>query len=160
MRCCERETPSESFGDRSSLEAMDQLDHDPSIAQVHIDVVDINENPPHFERETFHAGKSLGKPFRLLLMFIEINFHTFFFICVGVDNSSNSDKLLLQIHASDPDFGINGSLSYFIRSSNLFHMGSQISSGSVVPSPIHVTTDGRLLTESLMAEYNQDWFVL
>ena len=80
MRCCERETPSESFGDRSSLEAMDQLDHDPSIAQVHIDVVDINENPPHFERETFHAGKSLGKPFRLLLMFIEINFHTFFFI--------------------------------------------------------------------------------
>jgi hypothetical protein len=77
-----------------------------------------------------------------------------------VDYSSNSDKLLLQIHASDPDFGINGSLSYFIRSSNLFHMGSQISSGSVVPSPFHVTTDGRLFTESLMAEYNQDRFVL
>lgn len=39
-------------------------------------------------------------------------------------------------------------------------MGSQISSGSVVPSPFHVTTDGRLFTESLMAEYNQDRFVL
>ncbi|XP_057377761.1 cadherin-87A-like [Daphnia carinata] len=116
--------------DREKRQAMD---HDPSIAQVHIDVVDINDNPPHFERETFYAG---------------------------VDYSSNSDKLLLQIHASDPDFGINGSLSYFIRSSNLFHMGSNVSSGSVVPSPFHVTTDGRLFTESLMAEYNQDRFVL
>lgn len=116
--------------DREKRQAMD---HDPSIAQVHIDVVDINDNPPHFERETFYAG---------------------------VDYSSNSDKLLLHIHASDPDFGINGSLSYFIRSSNLFHMGSQVSSGSVVPSPFHVTTDGRLFTESLMAEYNQDRFVL
>ena len=135
------------------------MDHDPSIVQVHIEVVDINDNPPHFERETFYAGKSLGKPFTGV--FIQINFHTsFFLICIGVDYSSNSDKLLLQIHAYDPDFGINGSLSYFIRSSNLFHMGSQISSGSVVPSPFHVTTDGRLLTESLMAEYNQDWFVL
>ena len=77
-----------------------------------------------------------------------------------MDYSSNSDKLLLQIHASDPDSGINGTLSYFIRSSNLFHMGSNISSGSVVPSPFHVTTDGRLFTDSLMAEYNQDRFVL
>lgn len=79
---------------------------------------------------------------------------------LGVDYSSNSNKLLLQIHASDPDSGVNGSLSYFIRSSNLYHMGSNISSGSVVPSPFHVTTDGRLMTDSLMAEYNQDRFVL
>ena len=77
-----------------------------------------------------------------------------------MDYSSNSDKLVLQIDASDPDEGINGTLSYFIRSSNLFHMGSNVSSGSVVPSPFHVTTDGRLLTDSLMAEYNQDRFVL
>lgn len=82
------------------------------------------------------------------------------FISIGVDYSSNSDKLLLQIQASDPDFGINGSLSYFIRSSNLYHMGSNVSSGSVVPSPFHVTPDGRLFTDSLMAEYNQDRFVL
>lgn len=39
-------------------------------------------------------------------------------------------------------------------------MGSNVSSGSVVPSPFHVTPDGRLLTDSLMAEYNQDRFVL
>ena len=77
-----------------------------------------------------------------------------------MDYSSNSDKLVLQIDASDPDEGVNGTLSYFIRSSNLFHMGSNVSSGSVVPSPFHVTTDGRLLTDSLMAEYNQDRFVL
>ena len=31
---------------------------DPSIAQVHIDVVDINDNPPHFEKSTFYAGES------------------------------------------------------------------------------------------------------
>ena len=77
-----------------------------------------------------------------------------------MDYSSNSDKFLLQIRASDPDEGINGSLSYFIRSSNLYHMGSNVSSGSVVPSPFHVTPDGRLKTDSLMAEYNQDRFVL
>jgi len=39
-------------------------------------------------------------------------------------------------------------------------MGSNVSSGSVVPSPFHVTTDGRLFTDALMAEYNQDRFVL
>lgn len=82
------------------------------------------------------------------------------YVFLGVDYSSNSDKLLLQIRASDPDYGINGSLSYFIRSSNLYHTGSNVSSGSVVPSPFHVTRDGRLFTESLMAEYNQDRFVL
>jgi hypothetical protein len=53
------------------------MDHDPSIAQVHIDVVDINDNPPHFERETFYAGKSIGKPFTCV--FIQINIHTSFF---------------------------------------------------------------------------------
>ena len=116
--------------ERAKRQAMEL---DPSITQVHIDVVDINDNPPHFDKEIFYAG---------------------------VDYSSNSDKLLLQIHASDPDSGINGTLSYFIRSSNLYHMGSNVSSGSVVPSPFHVTTDGRLFTDSLMAEYNQDRFVL
>lgn len=77
-----------------------------------------------------------------------------------MDYSSNSDKLLLTLNASDPDFGANGTLKYFIRSSNLYHMGSNVSSGSVVPSPFVVMEDGRLLTESLMAEYNQDRFVL
>lgn len=35
------------------------MEHDPSIAQVHIDVVDINDNPPRFEKKVFYAGKSL-----------------------------------------------------------------------------------------------------
>lgn len=42
-----------SDADREKRQAMD---HDPSIAQVHIDVVDINDNPPHFDKETFYAG--------------------------------------------------------------------------------------------------------
>ena len=53
------------------------MEHDPSIAQVHIDVMDINANPPHFKRETYYAGKSLGKPLRV---FIQINFHTNIFV--------------------------------------------------------------------------------
>ena len=81
-------------------------------------------------------------------------------VLTGVDYSSSSDKFLLQIRASDPDEGINGSLSYFIRSSNLYHRGSNVSSGSVVPSPFDVTPDGQLKTDSLMAEYNQYRFVL
>ena len=30
----------------------------PSNTRVHIDVVDINDNPPHFEKDTFYAGTS------------------------------------------------------------------------------------------------------
>ena len=106
---------------------------DPSIAHIYIDVVDINDNAPHFDKDTFYTG---------------------------VDYSSNNDRLLLQIRAHDPDEGINGSLSYFIRSSNLFGKGSNVSLGSVLPSPFHVTTDGRLFTDSLMTGYNQQRFVL
>ena len=39
---------------------------DPSIAQVHIDVVDINDNPPHFEKDTFYAGNYFFHPPRVL----------------------------------------------------------------------------------------------
>lgn len=28
----------------------------PSNTRVHIDVVDINDNPPHFNKDTFYAG--------------------------------------------------------------------------------------------------------
>ena len=37
------------------------MGHDPSIAPVHIGVVDINDNPPHFDKETFYAGINIGK---------------------------------------------------------------------------------------------------
>ena len=42
--------------DREKRQAMVE----PSITQVHIDVVDINDNPPHFDKATFYAGKHLN----------------------------------------------------------------------------------------------------
>lgn len=31
---------------------------DPSIAHIYIDVVDINDNAPHFDKDTFYTGKN------------------------------------------------------------------------------------------------------
>ena len=47
---------------------------DPSIAQVHIDVVDINDNPPHFEKDTFYAGKHFFIPPQVLKLTVAFNF--------------------------------------------------------------------------------------
>ena len=51
-----------SDAEREKRQAMD---HDPSIAPVHIDVVDINDNPPHFDKETFYAGINIWKKFKI-----------------------------------------------------------------------------------------------
>ena len=122
--------------DREKRQAM----VNPNIAQVHIQVVDINDNPPLFDKDTFYAGVDYSRQPSI--------------------QRPHSNKFLLQIHAGDPDEGVNGTLSYFIRSSNLYYMGSNVSSGSVVPSPFRVTTDGKLFTDSHMTEYNQHRFVL
>ena len=35
----------------------------PSHTRVHIDVVDLNDNPPHFDKDTFYAGTSVRDSF-------------------------------------------------------------------------------------------------
>jgi len=73
---------------------------------------------------------------------------------------ANINEFVAKLSAFDPDAGDNGSLSYYIRASNLFKFGSNLSRGSIIPSPFNVTEDGKLVTANYMAEYNQDRFVL
>lgn len=108
-------------------------EHDPSIAVVHISVLDINDNAPRFQHINYYAG---------------------------VNAMTNVNEFVVKVIAEDPDFGANGSLSYFISASNLYKFGSNRSSGSIIPSPFNITDDGRLVTANYMAEYNQERFVL
>ena len=79
---------------------------------------------------------------------------------LGVNAMANINEFVAKLSAFDPDAGDNGSLSYYIRASNLFKYGSNLSRGSIIPSPFNVTEDGKLVTANYMAEYNQDRFVL
>jgi hypothetical protein len=74
--------------------------------------------------------------------------------------SAGAGEFITQMTATDADAGINGSVSYIIAASHLFRAGSNISSGSVVPSPFAISDSGKLTTESLVAEYNQERFRL
>jgi hypothetical protein len=79
---------------------------------------------------------------------------------LGVNAMADINEFVAKLSAFDPDAGDNGSLSYYIRASNLFKYGSNLSRGSIIPSPFNVTEDGKLVTANYMAEYNQDRFVL
>jgi hypothetical protein len=106
---------------------------DSSIARVLITIADENDNPPSFEKKEFYAG---------------------------VNAFGNDNENIAQIVAVDPDKGNNGSLEYFIRASNLYPAGSNVSSGSLVPSPFKVTGNGRLSTATSMLEHNQGRFIV
>jgi hypothetical protein len=73
---------------------------------------------------------------------------------------ANINEFVAKLSAMDPDAGDNGTLYYYIKASNLFKFGSNLSRGSIIPSPFNVTEDGKLVTANYMAEYNQDRFVL
>lgn len=74
--------------------------------------------------------------------------------------TAQADEFVVQIQATDADSGINGSLTYEILTSHLYKAGSNVSSGSVVPSPFSISDTGRVTTANLIAEYNQDRFRL
>lgn len=111
----------------------DQIAHDSSVAKVKITIQDENDNPPKFEKTDFYAG---------------------------VNTMANINEFVATLHATDPDSGTNGSITYYIKASNLYKLGSNKSSGSIVPSPFNITQDGKLITANYMAEYNQDRFVV
>ncbi|KAG8232452.1 hypothetical protein J437_LFUL012376 [Ladona fulva] len=73
---------------------------------------------------------------------------------------SKINEFVTKLSAEDPDEGVNGTISFLILTSNLYRYGSNVSSGSVVPSPFNITSDGRLVTANYVTEYNQDRFVL
>ncbi|GLV42165.1 Cadherin 87A, partial [Carabus blaptoides fortunei] len=111
----------------------DEVAHDSGVAKVKITIQDENDNPPGFEKSDYYAG---------------------------VNTMANIKEFVATLPATDPDLGTNGSLTYFIRASNLYKFGSSKSSGSIVPSPFNITQDGKLVTSNYMAEYNQDRFII
>ncbi|XP_037922792.1 cadherin-87A [Hermetia illucens] len=109
------------------------LERDSSVAKVWVTVLDVNDNPPIFEKSVYYAG---------------------------VNSKSSINEIVILVNATDRDFGANASLEYIITASNLYKFGSSKSTGSIVPSPFAISKDGRLTTATFMAEYNQDRFEL
>ena len=113
----------------------DNPEDDSSVVLVDIFVEDKNDNLPNFETSEYY---------------------------VGIPYDGKVGDLILDVKVNDPDIKGNGELSYAIIRSELFPAGSTISAGSLVkdPSPFTMTQNGRLVLGSLMAEFNQDKFVL
>lgn len=104
-----------------------------NIAHVKIQVLDENDNEPIFQCTQYNAG---------------------------VLSSSQGGEFVAQLSATDKDAGLNGSVSYTILTSHLYRAGSNVSSGSVVPSPFMISENGKLTTATLVGEYNQERFKL
>lgn len=118
--------------DRSKM-TEDEISHDSSIAKVKITINDLNDNPPKFERNVYYAA---------------------------VNAMANVNDFVENVTAHDPDLGINGSVMYYIRSSNLYKYGSDTSFGSIIPSPFNITQNGQLTTSTYLAENNQHRFIV
>ena len=74
---------------------------------------------------------------------------------VGIPYDASVGDLILDAEAQDLDEDANGKIIYSIKSSNLFKQGETVSAGSIVPSPFKMTQNGRVVLDSLMAEFNQ-----
>lgn len=106
---------------------------DPTLAIVSVTIEDENDTPPRFTREVYYAG---------------------------VSHEAEVDRFVRMVRAVDGDAGLNGTLSYSIRASNLFRPSESKSIGSIIPSPFNITQDGKLTTASLMAQYRRHRFIL
>ena len=118
-----------------NIEPSSNADEDSSVVIVQVFVEDKNDNLPNFESSEYY---------------------------VGMPYDGKVGDLILDVKVNDPDIRGNGKLTYSILRSELFLSGSTVSAGSLVrdPSPFNMTQNGRLLLGSLMAEFNQDKFVL
>ncbi|KAG5879259.1 hypothetical protein JTB14_012529 [Gonioctena quinquepunctata] len=111
-----------------------QLDEsDRSIAKIIITINDLNDNPPIFEQSVYYAA---------------------------VNAMDNINDFVTNVTAFDPDFGLNGSLTYYIKATNLYKFNSNRSSGSIIPSPFNITDRGEICTATYLAENNQHRFVI
>jgi hypothetical protein len=102
--------------------------HDGSVMAIDITIQDINDNIIEFRSDKFF---------------------------VGIPFDASVGDLILDAAAVDPDLEANGRILYSIKSSNLFRQGETASAGSIVPSPFRMTDTGRLVLDTLMAEFNQ-----
>ncbi|KAJ8969553.1 hypothetical protein NQ314_001705 [Rhamnusium bicolor] len=111
----------------------EEVMHDRSIANVLVTVNDLNDNAPIFEQSVYYAA---------------------------VNAMANINDFVTNVTAFDPDFGLNGSLTYYIRASNLYKFNSNRSSGSIIPSPFNISDKGEIYTATYLAENNQHRFVI
>ncbi|KAF5278616.1 hypothetical protein FQA39_LY00658 [Lamprigera yunnana] len=103
------------------------------LATVKVTVTDVNDNAPVFEKTVYYAA---------------------------VNSNAEINSFVLNISATDFDFGINGSFLYYIKSSNLYKYDSIESSGSVIPSPFNVSQNGDVFTATSLIENNQHRFIV
>ncbi|KAM7364223.1 cadherin 87A isoform 3-T5 [Cochliomyia hominivorax] len=109
------------------------LDRDNTVAKVIITVLDENDNAPVFMNEVYYAG---------------------------VNSKAVIGTEIILVNATDADIGKNSQIEYMITSSNLYKFGANKTTGSIVPSPFAISSEGRISTGAFMAEYNQDRFEL
>uniref|UniRef100_A0A336M3D8 CSON011390 protein n=1 Tax=Culicoides sonorensis TaxID=179676 RepID=A0A336M3D8_CULSO len=114
-------------------ESIEQLERDSTVAKVQIHVLDLNDNPPVFDTDTYYAG---------------------------ISAKASINELVTVVNATDKDFGVNSTIEMIISASYLYKFGATKTTGSIVPSPFSISKDGRITTASYMAEYNQDRFIL
>nr|XP_053634394.1 LOW QUALITY PROTEIN: cadherin-87A-like [Cherax quadricarinatus] len=108
-------------------------ENDPTLAIITVNIEDENDTPPRFIHEAYYAG---------------------------VSYEAEVDRFVRMVSAVDEDAGLNGTLSYSIRASNLFRPGESRAVGSIIPSPFNITQDGKLTTASLMSQYRRHRFLL
>lgn len=87
---------------------LEALDRNSTVAKIRVTVLDVNDNPPVFERSVYN---------------------------VGINAKAKIGELVTLVNATDMDQGLNGTLEMLIISSNLYKFGSKRSTGSIVPSP-------------------------
>lgn len=82
------------------------------------------------------------------------------FLIQGIDAKAPTGESITTLRANDTDEGINGELNYEIWASYLYKSGLNKSSGSVIPSPFAINSQGKITTAHFVTEYNQDRFEL
>lgn len=87
---------------------VETLERDAHVAKVQVKVLDLNDNAPQFEHDTYYAG---------------------------ISSEAAINHLVTIVNASDADMGVNATFDLVIVSSNLYKFGSSRSVGSIVPSP-------------------------
>ncbi|KAK4881840.1 hypothetical protein RN001_005159 [Aquatica leii] len=103
------------------------------ISMVKVIVTDVNDNAPVFKKPSYYAA---------------------------VNSIAKINSFVLNVSASDPDFGVNSSFVYYVKSSNLYKYDSVESSGSVIPSPFNISQNGEVFTATSLNENNQHHFIV
>ncbi|RWS20065.1 cadherin-87A-like protein, partial [Leptotrombidium deliense] len=99
-----------------------------SIASVNVVISDVNDNAPVFTKKLYRKG---------------------------ITYKADIGYLVALVRAVDADADLNSLTTYTISSIDLYRKGYDSPDSPVrpIPSPFKVTTDGRVLTTQLMAEY-------